>query len=141
MKVEKGSFSTGPKTESAATEAGLRDYAILRRSVSAQTLFLTFPVAALVAVRAPTLGIDLAVGGVCGVAYMLATMRAGERLLDGVGSSAAHVTGSVVRVLLFGALPVMTAIKGPWWAMGVYYAGFFTPLFLYARSLNRQKDT
>ncbi len=143
MTVEEGSALAARNTVGAAAGVDLRAYYARKRSISVRTLLYVLPIAALVAARSPRFGIDLVVGGGCGLAYMLMTMRAGERLLGESGSLAVHNARSVVRVLLFGAIPVMVSLHGPWWAMGIYFAGFFTPLILYAIDVTRtvKRDT
>ncbi|HEV3156550.1 MAG TPA: hypothetical protein VGZ00_04325 [Candidatus Baltobacteraceae bacterium] len=121
-----------------ATADGLGVYRARKRTISVRTLLLIFPLAALVAMSSIRLGLDLALGGGCGVVYMLTTMRAGERLLDGSGSVGAFRFGGMVRILVFAAIPVMASLHGPWWAMGAYFAGFFTPHILYALEVLRE---
>ena len=58
-------------------------------------------------------------------------MRGNERLLDH-RSVASFVLGSVLRIGVFGIVPVEFGIHGPWWTIGNYFIGFFTPLSLYA---------
>jgi hypothetical protein len=103
------------------------------RSLLASLLF-----SAALAVRIPVIGLDLALGGVCGVINMLLVMRANERLLEGRTSMGAHIGGTLIRLFVFGAVPVYTATIGPVWGMGVYFAGFFTPLALYIGTLQRR---
>jgi hypothetical protein len=38
----------------------------------------------------------------------------------------------VLRILVFGIVPVEFGLHGPWWSMATYFVGFFTPLALYA---------
>ena len=61
----------------------------------------------------------------------LLTMRSTERLVDhrSVGS---FVFSSLLRIVVFGIVPVDFALHGPWWSMATYFAGFFLPLALYA---------
>lgn len=66
----------------------------------------------------------------------LLSMRANERLLDH-RSVSSFVTTAVLRIGVFGTLPVEFALHGPWWTMGVYFLGFFLPLGLYAGTVNR----
>ncbi|MGH7683966.1 MAG: hypothetical protein ACREMT_06460, partial [Vulcanimicrobiaceae bacterium] len=73
----------------------------------------------------------LLLGVACGIAYALLLMHANERL-GGRPSLGAHARNSVLRVFAFCAVPVVTAVIGPVWGMGLYFAGFFTPLMMYA---------
>jgi hypothetical protein len=136
-KTEEGSLTDDPKPNGADASEGLRAYFARKRTVSVRALILILPVAAIVAVRAPMFGFDLFVGCACGIGNMLATMRANERLLTNGGSVRGYMAQSVVRVLAVGAVPVMLAVHGPWWSMGLYFAGFFTPLGLYAAVAQR----
>jgi hypothetical protein len=89
------------------------------------------------AFRAPSLGGILALGGACGVVNILAIMHNNERLLEGGRPRVVHIANNVARILVFGAIPVFAAIHEPVWALGIYLAGFFTPLALYAIELQR----
>jgi hypothetical protein len=137
MNVEEGRFPANSNTTSADTEAELRAYFLRKRSISiGASLFLVL-VSALVAVWSPYLGLVLAIGGVCGVANILLVMRNNERLLDGNRSRMLFATSNMVRIIVAGAIPVIVSVHGPWWAMGIYFAGFFTPLAWYAVALQR----
>jgi hypothetical protein len=134
---EEGSLTSGDNTQSAESVVELRAYFRRKRSTGFGALLYLCLTAALVAIRWPMLGADLAIGGVCGIANMLLVMRNNERLVDGRRSRAAYAAGNAVRILAVGAIPVIAAIHGPWWAMGIYFAGFFTPLVWYAVELQR----
>ena len=58
-------------------------------------------------------------------------MRGNERLLDH-RSVSTFVISSILRIAVFGIVPVEFALHGPLWTMAAYFAGFFTPLALYA---------
>ena len=137
MKVEEGTFRDGDNTTSADSAAELRAYFSRKRSISVGSSLCLFTVAACVAVWSPRLGLDLAVGGACGVANILLVMRNNERFLDGRRSRGAYAASNMVRIIAVGAIPVVAAIHGPWWSMGIYFAGFFTPLVWYAVELQR----
>jgi len=70
-------------------------------------------------------------GTVCGLLNALLSMRSNERLGDhrSVGT---FVFSSVLRIGVFGIVPVAFALHGPWWTMATYFIGFFTPLAAYA---------
>ena len=82
----------------------------------------------------PALG--LFTGAVCGVLNALLSMRANEGLV-GARGVAGFVLSSVVRIFVFGIVPVGLSLHGPWWTMAAYFAGFFTPLALFALSVRR----
>ena len=113
----------------------MRDYEARKRSVALRSSLLLAGIAILVALRSPLLGLDLAVGGGCGVVNMLLIMRNNERLLDGRRSPGVYGFSNVVRVLGVGVLPAMAAVTGPVWTLAISYAGFFTPLISYAIEL------
>ena len=134
MKVQEVGQEICDNTEGADTSE-LRDYDARKRSVALRSSLLLAGVAILVALRSPLLGLDLAIGGGCGVANMLLIMRNNERLLDGRRSPGVYGFNNVVRVLGIGVLPALAAITGPVWTLAVSYAGFFTPLISYAIEL------
>ncbi len=84
----------------------------------------------------PIAAVAWSFGVACGVLNALLAMRGGERLLD-QRSVAAFVFGSVLRIGVFGVVSVEFALHGPAWTMGIYFAGFFTPLGLYASAYAR----
>ena len=115
-----------------ADSADLREYDARKRSVALRSSLLLAGIAILMAVRSPVLGLDLAIGGGCGVINMLLIMHNNERLLDGRRSRGVYGLNNVVRVLGMGTLPAIAGITGPAWTLGVSYAGFFAPLVSYA---------
>src|ERR1700684_4045015 len=127
MKVREGTQEICDNTKR-ADRAELRDYEARKRSVALRSSLLLAGIAILVALRSPLLGLDLAVGGGCGVVNMLLIMRNNERLLDGRRSPGVYGFSNVVRVLGIGTLPATAAITGPVWALAISYAGFFAPL-------------
>ncbi len=131
MKVQEGRPQTWDNTER-ADQAELRAYYARKRSVALRSSLLLAGLAILVALRSPILGLDLALGGGCGVVNMLLIMRNNERLLDGRRSRGVYGMNNVVRVLGIGILPATAAITGPAWALAISYAGFFAPLASYA---------
>jgi hypothetical protein len=131
-----GSKTEGPKTESAAVEAELRAYFARKRSISVWSLVLVTVAAIPIAGWSPIGGVALAFGGVCGVVNALLTMRGNERLVDN-RSVVIFALSSVLRICVFGIVPVEFAAHGPWWTMALYFCGFFLPLALYAISVAR----
>ncbi len=131
MKVQEGRTQTCDNTKR-ADPAELREYHERKRSVAQRSSLLLAGIAVLVALRSPLLGLDLVIGGGCGVVNMLLIMRNNERLLDGRRSPGVYGLNNVVRVLGVGMLPATAAVTGPVWALAISYAGFFTPLISYA---------
>jgi hypothetical protein len=137
MNAEEGTFPDGDNTTSGDSEALLRSYFARKRTISLRSALLLTGLSVLVAVKAPKLGLALAVGGVLGIANMLLVMRNNERLVDGRRSRAIYSASNMVRIFALGAIPVIVAIREPGWAMVLYFAGFFTPLAWYAAELQR----
>jgi len=135
--IEEGRLGYEPNRRPADAAGDLRAYHARKRAVCANSLLLVIPVAALAAARAPVLGLDLLLGVACGIAYALLVMRANERLAEGTALGI-HVWSGVLRVFAFGGMPVVAAVIGPVWGMGLYFAGFFTPLALYALAVRRE---
>ena len=135
--IEEGSPPLERNDSRADAEADLRAYHARKRTVCVSSLLVISPVAVWAATRAPVLGIDLFLGVACGIAYALLVMRANERLVDRQTSLGSRARGSVLRIFAFGAMPTLTAAIGPVWGMGLYFAGFFTPLALYAVAVHR----
>ncbi|HTW84697.1 MAG TPA: hypothetical protein VMD91_11560 [Candidatus Sulfotelmatobacter sp.] len=103
-----------------------------------RTSFFLIPLVALVALRNPLASLQLALGGALGVLNMLLVMRENERLLGGGRSRAIFTLNGQVRILAVGILPVAVALRlGQFWTIGLYIAGFFTPLALYALEYRR----
>lgn len=114
----------------------LARYHELKRSVTVRSLLFVSLVAAVLALRTPILATSLAIGGLCGIGNMRLMMLGNERLADRQDSRI-FVLSSFLRLGLFGIIAGILAIRGPWYAMGLYFAGFFTPLALYALMLRR----
>jgi hypothetical protein len=104
-------------------------------------MLLLVPIAVSTAIWSPILGLDLVLGGVCGIGNMWLVMRNNERLLDGRRSRGVYGATNLARILGVGFAPVVSAMTGPWWSMGIALAGFFTPLVLYAFALRREFST
>jgi multisubunit Na+/H+ antiporter MnhB subunit len=130
---------TGPARRSyslAQATADLATYQRLKKSAALGTLLIV-SVAGLCALHwyfYP--GLALIAGGCCGVANALLTMWSGERLVErrSVGT---FVISSLLRIALFGIVPVAFAVAGPWWSMAWYFAGFFLPLGIFAYAARR----
>jgi hypothetical protein len=116
----------------------MREYHARKRAVALRSSLLLAGLAILMATRTPILGLDLAIGGGCGVLNMLLIMRNNERLLDGGRSRGAYGLNNVMRVMGVGILPAVAALTGPVWALAISYAGFFTPLASYAIALRNE---
>ncbi len=82
-------------------------------------------------IRSPLGGVALWFGTGCGLANAFLTMRGNERLADH-RSVSAFVFSSILRIGVFGIVPVEFALDGPAWTMAAYFFGFFTPLAFYA---------
>jgi hypothetical protein len=136
-----GKPKSGHNTQGADTAAALSAYNARKRSVGFRAVMLLLPVAVLAAFRSPILGFDLLLGGLCGIGNMWLVMRNNERLLDGRRSRGVYGATNLARILGVGFAPVVSAMTGPWWSMGIALAGFFTPLVLYALALRREFST
>ena len=139
MGSEQVSQPAGPNSEAAAA-AELRAYYARQWSTVVWSLVATAVASLAVAAGSPIAGVALGVGGLCGIANALLTMRSTERLVDhrSVGS---FVFSSLLRIVVFGIIPVEFALHGPWWSMATYFAGFFLPLAIYAVRVGRAVRT
>jgi len=86
---------------------------------------------AVLATRSPVAAGALVFGTGCGLANAFLLMRGNERLADH-RNPAVFVISSILRIGVFGIVPVEFALHGPAWSIGAYFLGFFTPLGLYA---------
>ena len=125
---------------SAISEAELRAYSIRKRSMVVGSIVLAAVAALVIATRSQIAAVALVTGALCGITNALLSMRGNERLLDhrSVGS---FVFGSVLRIGVFGIVPVEFGLHAPAWTMGVYFVGFFMPLGLYAVNFARTLRT
>jgi hypothetical protein len=136
--VEEGTLHGGHNGSGADPTAELRAYHARKKLISVRTSLFLVPLVALAALRNPVAGLELALGGVLGVLNMLATMRENERLLEGRRSRAIFALSAQIRIFAVGILPVAVAFRlDQVWTIGLYFAGFFTPLTLYAIELRR----
>ena len=111
--------------------ADLAAYFALKRAVSVWSLASIAVVALLVVRWLPVPALALATGGLCGVINAQLTGSSGELLLKN-RTVGIFVLSSFLRIGVFGIVPVAFAVRGPWWSMAWYFAGFFLPLALFA---------
>lgn len=136
--VEEVTVRGDDKRGRADPTASLRAYVARKRLISVRTSLFLAPLVVLATVRNPIAGLQLALGGVVGVLNMLAVMHAGERLLEGRRRRAIHALNAQIRIFAVGIIPVAVAFRfGEFWTVGLYLAGFFTPLALYAIEYRR----
>jgi hypothetical protein len=136
--VEEGTPQTGHNGRGADPSADLRAYHARKRLISVRTSIFLVPLVVLATLRNPVAGIELALGGVLGVLNMLAVMRENERLIEGRSSRAIYALSAQVRIFAIGIFPVAVALRlGQFWTVGLFFAGFFTPLALYAIAYRR----
>ncbi|MDQ2681251.1 MAG: hypothetical protein M3Y21_09600 [Candidatus Eremiobacteraeota bacterium] len=121
----------------AETAADQALYGKLKRSIGGRSLFLILPIALIVGYFSWIVGLALVAGGVCGVLNARLSMLGNEGLARS-SNAGAFVLSSFLRIAVFGIVPVGFAARGPWWTIGVYFAGFFTPLALFAIGLQRE---
>ncbi len=136
--VEEGGPNNGHNKGGADPTAELQAYQTRKRLISVRTALFLTPLIVIAAWRNPVAGLELALGGVLGVLNMLATMRANERLLEGRTNRAIYALNAQVRIFAVGIVPVAVAFRfGEFWTVGLYFAGFFAPLALYALEYRR----
>jgi len=82
----------------------------------------------------------LVTGTACGLINAFLTMRSSERLADH-RSPALFAISSILRIGVFGIVPVEFALHGPAWTIAAYFVGFFLPLALYAALVARSFRT
>jgi len=85
---------------------------------------------AAIATKSPIGAVALLFGTGCGLANAFLSLRGNERLAEHRNASF-FVLSSILRIGVFGIVPVEFALHGPWWTMFAYFVGFFTPLALY----------
>ena len=140
MSVGEGSSQDSPNSGGAAPEAEMRAYHARKRSMAIWSLALSIPVGLALVPASPVAAVAEVFGTVCGILNALLSMRSNERLGDH-RQVAAFVLSSVLRIAVFGIVPVAFALHGPWWTMATYFTGFFTPLGVYAIAAARSIRT
>ncbi len=120
----------------AEAAADLAAYNALKWSVAGRSLLVAALVSLLLLVWNWYASLLFAIGILCGIANMLAIMRANERLVD-TRSAAWFALSSLLRLGSFGIVAAVVAVRGPWWSLGPFLAGFFCPLATYALSASR----
>ena len=137
---EEVSSAAGPNTSGAAAGVAMRAYQAEKRSMVVWSLILAVPLSLVVAAGSVLAAVALGAGVLCGIGNSLLSMRANERLVDH-RSVATFVLSSVLRIFVFGIVPVGFALHGPWSTLAAYFIGFFTPLVLYAFRVARAART
>jgi len=136
--VEEGRLSAGGNKGGADPEASLRAYRARKGRITVRTSLFLVPLVALATLRNPVAGLQLALGGGVGVLNMLAAMHDHERYLERKRPRVVHLLSAQIRIFAVGILPVAVALRlGQIWTVGLYLAGFFTPLVLYALEYRR----
>lgn len=121
----------GRSYSDADAAADLAAYFALKRAVSIRTLASVAVVAVLVVRWLPVPALALATGGVCGVLNAQLSGSSSDRLLKN-RTVGLFVLSGFLRIGVFSIIPVAFAVRGPWWSMAWYFAGFFLPLALFA---------
>jgi hypothetical protein len=133
---EEDSPLTRSTYDAAEAAADLATYVALKKTIALRTLVVSAVGAALAVPWFPFLSLALLIGAACGVWNMLMTMRGNERLLNS-GRRGAFALSSFLRLGLFGIVAASLTVRGPWWTLGPFFAGFFLPLALYAAAIRR----
>jgi len=121
----------GRSYSDADAAADLAAYFALKRAVSVRSLAIVAVVALGVAHWFAVPALALATGGLCGVLNAQLTGSSGSLLLKN-RTVGVFVLSSFLRIGVFSIVPVAFAVRGPWWSMAWYFAGFFLPLALFA---------
>lgn len=112
------------------SEDSLRAYFDRKRPMAVWSVVFSVAAGLVLATKSPLAGVALVFGTGCGLANAFLTMRGNERLVDH-RSVSSFVFSSILRIGVFGIVPVEFGLHGPWWSMAAYFVGFFTPLALY----------
>jgi hypothetical protein len=115
----------------------LRAYYARKRTTAVWSLAIALAAGAALVPVSPIAAIAEVFGTCCGILNALLSMRGNERLAEH-RRVAAFVLSSVLRIAVFGIVPVEFALHGPWWTMATYFVGFFTPLAVYALIVARK---
>ena len=99
--------------------------------MAAWSVLFAVSAALALAQTSPIAAVAVAIGTACGLLNALLTMHGNERLVEH-RSVSFFVFSSILRIAVFGIVPVEFALHGPAWTMAAYFLGFFTPLALYA---------
>lgn len=138
MKVEQVSLPSDGNSPSAATGIALRAYFARKRTVAVRAAIFICVLASVVSFFGVKLALDTLLGGACGIANMVLVMQHNETLLDRGRGVLMHVARGRLRMIGFAALAAVVTIWSPWWAMGLYFIGFFAPLAFYAFQLRSE---
>ncbi len=118
------------RTNSASETADAIFYGRIKRAALLGTPAVAIPLAAALLLWTGWFAVPFAAGAAGGIANAMLSMRGNERLLQR-GSVAPFVISSLIRIALFGIVPVILAVRVPSvWTLGWYFIGFFTPLAL-----------
>ena len=138
MKVEEGSILGDGNSQSAAMGLALHAYFARKRIVGVRAAIFICVFAVFASFFGVKLGLDVLLGGSCGIANMLLVMQTNEALLSRGRGVLLHVARGRFRMIGFAALGAAVTIWSPWWAMGLYFIGFFAPLAVYALQLRSE---
>ncbi len=112
------------------SQVSLRAYYDRKRPMAAWSVAFAVGCGLVIATKSPLAAVALAFGTLCGLANAFLSMRGNERLVEH-RSVSSFVFSSILRIAVFGIVPVEFALHGPAWSMAAYFLGFFTPLALY----------
>ena len=121
-------------------EADLRTYYARKRSMVIASAIVAVVIGLGLIGVSVVASLSVVVGAACGLVNAFLAMRSNERLVEH-RSVASFVFSSVLRIFVFGIVPVEFCTHGPWWTLGTYFVGFFTPLTLYAIGVARDLRT
>ena len=111
-------------------------YDRIKRPIAVKTAVAGAVCSVLLAVWSRPAGLALGVGFACGIANTLAIMRGSERLAR-THNPVFFGISSLLRLAGFSIVAAALAARGPWWSLGPFLAGFFSPLAAYAWGASR----